>query len=95
MTTPAKQRKSNEAKAQNLKPGSNRYKLPDEEYAQLTALKQRLETLGTRVKKSELLRAGLVLLVAMNDAQLKKAVSRAGLIEVGRRSRQASREAAA
>lgn len=68
-------------KAKKSKPGSNRYKLPDHEFAQLTALKQRMETLGIGVRRSELLRAGLMLLVAMNDAQLQKAVAAVGRIE--------------
>lgn len=81
---------NNGAKAKKPKPGSHRYKLPDDEYAQLTALKQRLETLGSRVKRSELLRAGLLLLVAMNDEQLKKAVARVGAIEFSGQSQQAA-----
>ncbi|MDP2135863.1 MAG: hypothetical protein Q8J99_19840 [Sulfuritalea sp.] len=78
------------AKAKKFKPGSHRYKLPDDEYAQLTALKQRLETLGSQVKRSELLRAGLLLLVAMNDEQLRKAVARVAVIEFASHSQQAA-----
>lgn len=68
-------------KAKQRKSASNRYKLPDDEYAQLTALKQRLQTLGTSVKKSQLLRAGLALLVAMNDAQLTKTMAKIGVVK--------------
>lgn len=78
MTRPPKQAGSNGKKLKKPKSGSNRYKLPDDEYARLGALKQRLELLGIPVRKSGLLRAGLLLLVAMNDVQLKKAV--AGLV---------------
>ncbi|MDO8341465.1 MAG: hypothetical protein Q7T59_05840, partial [Candidatus Woesebacteria bacterium] len=53
-------------------------KLADDDYAQLTALKQRLEALGSSVKRNELLRAGLLLLVAMNDEQLKMTLALAG-----------------
>lgn len=63
--------------------GSNRYKFPDDEYAQLTALKQRLMTLGLDVKRSELLRAGLMLLLAMGDVQLKKAVVKVDSVRIG------------
>ena len=66
------------------KEGSNRYKLPDNEYVQLTELKQRLMTLGIGVKRSELLRAGLVLLLAMGDVQLKKAVAKVVTPRAGR-----------
>ena len=53
---------------------SSRYKIPDDEYEQLTALKSRVLALGMSVKRSELLRAGLMLLVALEDVPLKKTV---------------------
>lgn len=90
MTRPPKADGSSGPKAKKLKPGSRRYKLADDEYARLTALKQRLETLGARVKRSELLRAGLLLLAAMNDAQLKKAVAGAGIVDSAGHARQAA-----
>lgn len=68
-------------KANKRKAGPRRYKLADDEYAQLTALKQRLETLGSSVKRSALLRAGLLVLVAMNDDQLKRAVACVAAVE--------------
>jgi hypothetical protein len=76
---PAKQPKSNGGKQKKLKLVSNRCKMPDTEYAQLTALKKRLIVLGIGMKKSELLRAGLKLLVNMDDGQLKKAVAKVEL----------------
>lgn len=79
MTRPPKAAGSNEKKPRKPKSESHRYKLADDEYAQLTALKQRLETLGSTVKRSELLRAGLLLLTAMNDEQLKATVALAGV----------------
>lgn len=94
MTPPPKRRKSNGARAKKRPQGSYRYKMPDNEFAQLTALKQRLETLGFGVKRSELLRAGLMLLVAMNDAQLQKAVAAVGCIEPARSPQTAPLEAA-
>lgn len=60
---------------------AKRYKLADDENAQLGVLKQRLQALGTDVKKSQLLRAGLALLVAMNDAQLTKAMANIGIVK--------------
>ena len=82
--TPAKQPKSNGGKQKKLKLVSNRCKMPDTEYAQLTALKKRLIVLGVGMKKSELLRAGLKLLVNMDDAQLKKAVAKVELAKTSR-----------
>lgn len=78
LTRPPKQTGANGAKGNKFKPGSHRFKLADDDYAQLTALKQRLETLGSSVKRNELLRAGLLLLVAMNDEQLKMTLALAG-----------------
>lgn len=84
-TKPVAQPKGGGTKSGKPKSRSNRYKLPDTEYAQLTALKQRLLALGTDIRKSELLRAGLMLLVAMNDLQLQKAVAKVELLMVGPR----------
>jgi len=82
-TTPEGQNKADGAKLKKFKLRSNRYKIPDNEYAQLTALKKRLMTLGVSAKKSELLRAGLMLLVALDDAFLKKAIARMDFVESG------------
>jgi hypothetical protein len=79
LTRPPKQAGAKETRTKKPKPPSHRYKLTDDEHAQLTALKQRLETLGSSVKRSELLRAGLLLLLAMNDEQLKMTVTLAGV----------------
>lgn len=53
----------------------SRCKLPAHEHEQLAALKKRMLALGMDIKKSQLLRAGLMLLVAMDDVQLRKAVA--------------------
>ena len=76
--TPAKQSKRDEAAPKKVKLRSKSYTIPDNEYAQLTALKQSLLTLGVSAKKSQLLRAGLLLLVTMGDARLKTAVAKSG-----------------
>ena len=76
--------KSNAGKQKKLKLVSNRCKMPDTEYAQLAALKKRLSVLGIGVKKSELLRAGLMLLVGLDDVQLKKAVAKVELAQASR-----------
>jgi len=81
MTRPPKQAGSDGKKAKKPKPESHRYKLAGDEFARLTALKLRLETLGRNVKRSELLRAGLLVLMAMNDDQLKRAVARVAGVE--------------
>lgn len=74
---PGEQPKPDGARPKKLKLKSKRYTIPDTEYAQLAALKQRLLSLGVSAKKSQLLRAGLLMLAAMSDARLKTAVAKA------------------
>ena len=47
------------------------FTFPKGEYAQLSLLKKRLAEQGSAVKKSELIRAGLILLSALDDNNLK------------------------
>lgn len=53
-----------------------KFTLLADEYAQLAVLKQRLAVQGVSVKKSELLRAGLLLLAALDDSELQAALAR-------------------
>ncbi|BEV07366.1 hypothetical protein [Methylophilus sp. DW102] len=78
-------------KADKDKPKTNKVKMerdsftmPKEEYAQIATLKKRLEALDKPVKKSELLRAGLKLLSAMDDAALKATLASIPVIKTGR-----------
>ncbi len=48
-----------------------RFTLPEVEYEQLAVLKKRLSERGTGVKKSQLVRAGLLLVAALDDAALQ------------------------
>jgi hypothetical protein len=80
--SPAKQPKRDEARSGKVKLRSERYTIPDNEYAQLTVLKMRLLALGVSAKKSQLLRAGLLLLATMSDARLKTAVAKTELATV-------------
>ena len=52
-----------------------KYSLLADEYEQLLALKKRLSDQGLPVKKGDLLRAGLALLVALDDDDLKGVVA--------------------
>lgn len=63
------------------------FTFPENDYAQLAALKQRALSAGHEIKKSELLRAGLAALVAMSDASLLKALSAVERIKTGRPSK--------
>ncbi|WP_024930814.1 hypothetical protein [Methylophilus sp. OH31] len=71
-------------KASKVKMERDSFTMPKEEYAQIAALKKRLEALAKPAKKSELLRAGLKLLSAMDDATLKATLAAVPTIKTGR-----------
>lgn len=71
-------------KTAKIKMERDSFTIPKDEYAQIAILKKRLEALGKPVKKSELLRAGLKLLAAMNDNALQAAVIAVPIIKTGR-----------
>ena len=73
--------KSNGQKQKKSGRVSGRYKMTEVEYAQLSALKTRVALSGTSVRRSELLRAGLVLLGGLSDVQLKKALAQIEVIK--------------
>lgn len=60
------------------------YAMPEGEYVRIAELKTRLLDLGAPVKKSELLRGGIAVLAALNDAELKAVMSRVERIKTGR-----------
>lgn len=60
------------------------YAMPEAEYARIADLKKRLAALGSEVKKSELLRGGIAVLAALNDAELKAVMGRVERIKTGR-----------
>ena len=72
------------AKAKKIKLVRDSYAMPDTEYARIGDLKKRLATLGSEVKKSELLRGGIALLAALDDAELKTVMGRIERIKTGR-----------
>ena len=81
--TPA--RKSDKpAKAKKIKLVRDSYAMPEAEYAKIAELKKRMVALGSEAKKSELLRGGIALLAALNDAELKAVMGRIERIKTGR-----------
>lgn len=60
------------------------FTIPKAEYAAIDALKSRALKLGVGVKKSELLRAGLMLLQELSDARFKAAMASVPTIKTGR-----------
>jgi len=71
------------------------FTIPKIEYAAIDALKTRAIAQGNSVKKSELLRAGLLALQAMTDAQFKAAVAAVPQLKTGRPAAQTAASAAA
>jgi hypothetical protein len=60
----------------------DRFTIPESEYEQLVQLKKRLSTLGFSIKKSELLRAGLLMLATMDDTKLKAATAKLSVARI-------------
>src|SRR5574343_259861 len=72
------------AKPKKIKLVRDSYAMPETEYARIGELKKRLLGMGSEAKKSELLRAGVALLAALNDAELKAVMGRVERIKTGR-----------
>ncbi|WP_412478924.1 hypothetical protein [Azonexus sp. IMCC34839] len=82
---PAKVEKAEKApKARKVKLVRDSYAMPEAEYARIGELKKRLLVLGREVKKSELLRGGIAVLAALNDAELQAVMARVERIKTGR-----------
>lgn len=60
------------------------FSIPKTEYAAIDALKTRAVSLGATVKKSELLRAGLMALQSMGDAAFQRALAAVPTLKTGR-----------
>ena len=60
------------------------FTMPKSDYAKIAELKQRCVDAGVQIKKSEILRAGLLLLAASSPKQLLAAVSKVEAIKTGR-----------
>lgn len=72
---PPKSEGTTAGRGKKPKSGTRRCKLDAEDHVRLAALKRRLELLGRRIKRGELIGAGLLALAAMNDEQLQEAVA--------------------
>lgn len=78
----AKDEKS--AKKPKLKVVRDSFTMPQNEYQKIAQIKEVCLKSGMQVKKSEVLRAGVIALAAMNEAQLGKAMSALDKIKTGR-----------
>jgi hypothetical protein len=88
---PAKDAKAEKPKKPKLLRDS--FTIPKTEYAVIDLLKQRAARLGRPAKKSEVLRAGVKALEAMNDAAFLACVSGVPAIKTGRPAKTASKTA--
>lgn len=71
-------------KPEKVKVVRDSFTIPKTEYAQMASLKKRAMGLGLETKKSELIRAGLLLLSGMSDAALGKALGNVPTLKTGR-----------
>lgn len=73
-----------DTKAKKPKLVRDSFTIPKDEYAAIEILKQRAFHMAQPVKKSELLRAGLKILVSLSDAALRNALQAVPSIKTGR-----------
>ena len=76
--------KAKVAKTKKPKLVRDSFTIPKSEYEMLAQLKQRSAALGHPTRKSELLRAGIKALAAMQDAALSSALAAVPAIKTGR-----------
>lgn len=72
------------AKEKKVKVVRDSFTLPKTELMQINEMKKRAMALGVEVKKSELIRAGLLAMSGMADAAFKKAMAQVPTIKTGR-----------
>lgn len=81
---PVAKKAPKKAKPEKIKMERDSFTMPKDEYAQISLLKARLNSMGQPAKKSELLRAGIKLLAAMSDLTLKTTLAKIAVIKTGR-----------
>ena len=77
------------------KPGAKKSKLvrdgftiPQHEYERIAEIKERCLRIGFHAKKSEILRAGLLVLTNMTDSRLEQTLGRVEKVKTGRPPKQ-------
>lgn len=79
--------KAKTVKEKKVKVMRDSFTIPKTEFNQIAELKKRAVMMGVEVKKSELIRAGLLLINGLTDASFKKALSAVPTIKTGRPSK--------
>ena len=82
-SAPAKSTKKKD-KPEKVKVVRDSFTIPKAEYTQIAELKKRALGMGLEAKKSELIRAGLLLLSNATDASLGKALKNVPTLKTGR-----------
>lgn len=72
------------SKTKKIKVVRDSFTIPKNEFAQIAEMKKKAMGLGIDIKKSELIRSGLLLLTAMSDAAFKKALANVPTLKTGR-----------
>lgn len=80
----AKKKPIKPAKQKKVKLVRDCFAMPEQEYARIAEIKKRLSALGHEARKSEVLRGGIAVLAALNDAELKAVIARIERIKTGR-----------
>ncbi len=72
------------AKPRKIRLVRHSFSMPETEYAQIAVLKKRIADFGGKAKRSELVRAGIAALTALDNVQLTAAMARVESIKTGR-----------
>jgi hypothetical protein len=72
------------AKPRKIRLVRHSFSMPETEYAQIAVLKKRIADFGGKAKRSELVRAGIAVLSALDNVQLTAAMARVESIKTGR-----------
>ena len=76
-----------EEKLRKMKMVRDSFTMPEHEYTHFDALKKRCLKHGVAAKKSELIRAGLILLTGLSDSKLVDVIDRVEKLKTGRPSK--------
>ncbi len=80
----ATEKSSKKDKSKKIKMIRDSYTMPESDYTKLAVLKKRCLEAGIHVKKSELVRAGIIRLSKLTNAALLNAVEQVEILKTGR-----------
>ena len=80
----AEKKSSKKDKSRKIKMTRDSYTMPEGDYTKLAILKKKCLEAGIHVKKSELIRAGIIRLSKLTNAALLNAVAQVEVIKTGR-----------